>query len=92
MATDKWLTTIGMITQTVFWAIGYFFGFTLITMLSVGILIPGSFDEIGRPRQHAWHLLYRREGKFYLCAEVVAALGWFFLSALNLWWFLSYHG
>ena len=87
MVTDRWLTAIGSATQTVFWAIGYFFGFTLVTVLSVGTLVPGAFAEIGRPRRHSWQIIYRREGKVYLVPEVVAALGWLLLGGLNLLWY-----
>lgn len=83
MVTDKWLAAIGSATQTVFWAVGYFFGFTLVTALSFGMLLPGSFPDIGKPRKHSWHILYKNEGKIYLVSEVVALIGWFFLSILN---------
>ncbi len=89
MATDKWLTAIGTATQTVFWAIGYFFGFTLVTLLSFGLLVPGTFGDIGQYGQRSWHLLYRRNGKFYLASELVAIVGWVFLTAVNWWWYLS---
>ena len=88
MVTDKWLAAIGSATQTVFWAIGYFFGFTLVTALSFGLLLPGSFPDIGKPRKHSWQLLYKSEGKFYLVSEAVALAGWFFLSVLN--WLVFY--
>ncbi len=84
MATDKWLTTIGAAAQTLFWAIGYFIGFTFVTMISIGVLIPAGFEEIGRDRRPWWCLVWRREGKFYVGAECVAAIGWFLLSAMNL--------
>lgn len=83
MVTDKWLTAIGSATQTLFWAIGYFFGFTLITVLTAGLLVPGSFPGIGKPRRHGWHLVSRCEGRFYLASEAVAVAGWLFLIALN---------
>ncbi|MGI9517417.1 MAG: hypothetical protein ACR2NP_10240 [Pirellulaceae bacterium] len=89
MVTDKWLTAIGSATQTLFWAIGYFFGFTLVTIFSFGLLVPGAFDEIGQYGQKSWHLLYRRHGKFHLVAEVVGVVGWTFLTLLNWWWYLS---
>ena len=87
MVTDRWLTAIGSATQTIFWAIGYFFGFTLVTALSVGTLVPGAFTEIGKPRPHSWQIMYRREGKVYLVPEVVAALGWLLLGSINLLWY-----
>ena len=83
MATDKWLTAIGAFTQTIFWAIGYFFGFTLVTVLSLGLLYSGSFDEIGRPRDRSSRVVTRRQGKYFVAAEFVAAIGWMFLAALN---------
>ena len=83
MLTDKWLSAIGTAAQTVFWAIGYFFGFTLVTALTFGLLLPGSFPDIGKRRKHAWHVIYRWDGKYYLNAETVALIGWLFISVLN---------
>jgi len=88
MLTDRWLTAIGSATQTIFWAIGYFFGFTLVSALSFGLLLPGPFPDIGKPRKHGWHLFYKQEGKIYLVSEAVAAIGWVFVSLLN--WFVFY--
>ncbi len=88
MATDKWLTTIGEVTQTLFWAIGYYFGFTLVMVFTLGALVPDSFDEIGRMRRPLWQFAFRREGKVYLVAEAVATLGWLLLSGLILAWFI----
>ncbi len=84
MLTDKWLNNIGLATQTLFWAVGYFFGFTLVTALSFGMLLPGSFPDIGKSRKHAWHILYKREGRVFLVSEAVAFVGWFFLFMLNM--------
>lgn len=91
MVTDKWLAAIGTATQTVFWAIGYFFGFTLVAALSCGLILPGAFPEIGKPRKsnRSWQLLYKREGKMYLIAEAVALVGWLFLCLLN--WAFAYY-
>jgi hypothetical protein len=90
MVTDRWLAAIGSATQTVFWAIGYFFGFTLVVALSLGWILPGSFPEIGRPRNHAWRILHVREGKLYLVPEAVALIGWLFLGVLS--WLLRHVG
>lgn len=81
MLTDRWIAAIGTATQTVFWAIGYFFGFTLVSALSFGLLLPGAFPEIGK--MSPWHLVFKREGKFYLASEAVAMTGWLFLTLLN---------
>ena len=83
MLTDKWLSAIGKATQTTFWAIGYFFGFTLTTALSFGLLLPGSFPEIGKDRRYSWHLIKIQDGKAYLLAEAVSMIGWLFLSILS---------
>ena len=89
MATDRWLTTIGAAAQTLFWAIGYFFGFTVVAMLTFGLLIPASFDEIGRDLRPWWCVAWRRDGKFYMGAEYVAAICWFLLSLINLAFYLT---
>ncbi len=88
MVTDKWIAAIGSATQTLFWAIGYFVGFTMVTALSFGLLLPGSFPDIGKPRKKAWKLFYMKEGKLFLVAEAVALAGWFALSLVN--WLVLY--
>ena len=91
MVTDRWLAAIGSATQTIFWAIGYFFGFTLVTALSFGLLLPGSFPDIGKPRKHAWQVFFKRDGRLYLVSEAVAFVGWIFLCVLN-WLLFSIAG
>ena len=83
MLTDKWLSAIGRATQTAFWAIGYFFGFTLTTALTFGLILPGSFPDIGQLRKNSWHIIEVRDGKAYLMAEVVSMIGWMFLSLIS---------
>ncbi len=82
MLTDRWLAAIGSATQVVFWAIGYFFGFTLVSALTCGMLLPGSFPDIGKPRRQAWKILYAHDGKLYLVSEAVAFVGWLLLCLL----------
>jgi len=85
MMTDRWLAGIGNATQTLFWAIGYFFGFSLIGGLTFGLIVPGQFADIAKPREHWFRLMFVEEGKIYLVAEAVAFLGWLFLCGLGSW-------
>lgn len=83
MMAGRWVATIEFLTRIFFWGIGYFFGFTLVTMLSVGSLFAEEFSFIvrDRPEQHRFWL-FRREGNLYLVVEAVAAIGWFFLLVM----------
>jgi hypothetical protein len=89
MVTDKWLTTVGAAAQTLFWAIGYFIGFTLVFVLSAGLLIPADFDEIGQRCRPWWRAVFRRQNRLYIAAEYVASLGWLTLSLVNLAFLLA---
>lgn len=84
MVADKWLMVVGTIAQAILWGIGYLFGFTLVMVLTVGWVIPESFDTVGRFDRPLWRCLRKDEGKVYLSAEVVSMIGWVFLSAINL--------
>ena len=88
MVADKWLMTIGWMAQTLIRAIGYFFGFTIVTMLTVGWIVPDSFDNFGRHRRHWWAIVHKKSHRWILVAEAVTAVGWLFLALANLvfWW------
>lgn len=83
MFTGRWLAAIEFSVKTLFWGIGYFFGFTLVTMLSVGTVFAEEYSCVvrGRNTKHRYWL-FAREGRFYLVAEVVSAIGWFFLATV----------
>ncbi len=82
MMTDRWLAGIGNATQWLFWAVGYFFGFSLIGAATLGLVVPGQFSEIGKPRSNWRALVFIKDGKFYLVGEAVAFMGWLFLCGL----------
>lgn len=82
MLTDRWLASIGAATQIFFWAIGYFFGFSLVTALSCGLVVPGPFEQLGKRRSNRRKRLDANDGKFHLAAEVVTLVGWSFLCLL----------
>ena len=83
MMTDRWLAGIGNATQTLFWALGYLFGFSLIGVITFGLVVPGQFADIGKPRENWLKLIFIQEGKVYLVAEAVAFFGWLFLCGLG---------
>ena len=79
----RWLATIEFLVRIVFWGIGYFFGFTLITMISVGTIFAEEFSYLARDqkkRHRFW--VFKQEGRIYLVAEAVSALGWIFLATV----------
>ena len=79
----SWLTVIEYLSQIVFWGIGYFFGFSLVTMLSVGTVFAEEYVYLvrDRPQEHRYWV-FKREGRIYLIAEVVSAIGWLFLTTV----------
>ncbi len=94
---DRILSVLGTIVQTAFWGFGYFFGFSLIGILSFGLLKAAPFTETSTPgsryreshRHQWWQVIYRRNGNFYLIAELVALVGWLVVGVVgwSLYWF-----
>ena len=83
MFNDRWLATIDLVFTSFFWGVGYFFGFNLILVLSVGMVSPEEFSFILKGRitpRRFW--LFLRDGSIYLKAEVVSLVGWLFLLAI----------
>ncbi len=82
----SWLAGVAI---TIVWAVGYFFGFSLVGILSLGLIVPAPFNEIADPRP-PWSrgILFRRHGRSYLSADVVALVGWLFLG-IGGWWLFS---
>ncbi len=68
---------------TLGWGIGYFFGYTLVTILTLGLCHSEEFSVLvkGRKQGHAFPVFKQYE-KFYLEAECVALMGWMFASAM----------
>ncbi len=89
---DRVFSVVYAITQTIFWGVGYFFGFSIISMLSAGGLVPEQFTNIGRDRKTGfWKVIFVRDGKCFVLAELVATIGWLFLCLLlwGLFWFFG---
>ena len=83
MFTGRWLATIEYLIKVVFWGTGYFFGFNLVTVLSVGTMFAEEFSCIirGREKQHRFWI-FIRDGQIFLTAQVVSLVGWFFLATI----------
>ncbi len=64
---------------------GYVIGFLPTVILSLGAMEPGPLSKIGDREFYRgngmrwWHLTYQKDGKTYLPAEGVAAIGWILL-------------
>ena len=83
MFDGRWLAAIEFLFLNLFWGIGYLFGFTVVTMLSVGTVFAEEFSSMIRGRKNRnrfW--VFVRDGQIYLIAEFVSAVGWFFLLVL----------
>ena len=79
----RWLAGIEYLSLNLFWGIGYLFGFTLVTMLSVGTVFAEEYSiiNLGRKQKHRFWV-FVREGRFHVVTEVVSAIGWLFLAAV----------
>ena len=77
------MAAIEFLSQIVFWGIGYFFGFSLVTMLSLGTVLAEEYIYLvrDRPLQHRYWV-FKRDGQIYLIVEVVSAIGWLFVIAV----------
>lgn len=84
MVADKWLVNVGTVAQTLFWGVGYFVGFTVVSALTLGAVVPAGFEEIGKVRRLWYRVLFRENGQWYLAAEVSAIIGWAVLTLINL--------
>ena len=92
MKTFSLINAIEMIFGCIFWGAGYLFGFSLVSLLTAGMVYSEEFSALVRGREtprRFW--MYMHEGKFYLIAEVVGAIGWIFLTAIG-WGLLSLSG
>ena len=86
------MNTLETVVGCVFWGIGYLFGFSLVSFLTAGMVYSEDFSALVRGRETARRFwMYTYEGKFYLIAEVVGAIGWIFLSAIS-WGLFSLAG
>lgn len=74
------LTKIGI---TTVWGVGYFFGFSLVSIFSFGLCHAEEFSVLthGRTDGHQYPL-FKKFGKFFLEAQCVSLLGWMFLGSL----------
>jgi hypothetical protein len=83
MYRGSWLSAIEYVVKVLFWGIGYFFGFTLVTMLSVGHIFAEEYVYLirDRPQKHRYWF-FKREGRIYMVAELVAATGWLLVTTI----------
>ena len=69
------------IVQLSFWAIGYFIGFSLVTLLSGGWLVADDFYRILAPRATPWKPFMVLQSRRVIAAEIVSMIGWIALLA-----------
>lgn len=71
-----------------FIVIGYFFGFPLVMLGSLGLVDPGDLDHVRdykflrKQGMKFWHLTYVVDGRRFLPAEGVALIGWLVIAAV----------
>ena len=68
-----------------FLACGYFFGFSVVSILTVGLCTSEEFDRLVRGRKHHIRFpVFNQHGQYYLQAEYVSMIGWMLLTAVLL--------
>ena len=83
------------ILELLFFGIGYFVGVFPVMLLSLGEVEPGPIERVQdfsyyhSQDMRWWHLTYTEDGRRYIPAEGVAAIGWLVVaSAVGLAWLL----
>ena len=66
-----------------FLACGYFFGFSVVSILTVGLCTSEEFTNLvqGRKQPHRFPV-FNQHGQYYLQAEYVSMIGWMLLASL----------
>lgn len=66
--------------------IGYFFGFSIVSILSIGLCSSEEFEVLVRQRKrnHRLPIFKGHDDAFYLQAHYVSMLGWMLLTTLLL--------
>jgi len=68
---------------TAVWGVGYFFGFSLVSILSFGMCHAEEFSILVRGRKEGHRYpLFKQFGNLYLEAQCVSILGWMFIGSL----------
>ena len=66
--------------QSIFWSIGYFFGFNLVSIVFIGLIVPQEYALGTKRRNDA--IAYRQHGKLILGTIPVAIVGWCFIALI----------
>jgi hypothetical protein len=64
-------------------AIGYFFGFTIVSILTMGLCTSEEFEVLvhGRKQHHRFPV-FNQHGQYFLQADYVAFVGWTLLATV----------
>ena len=73
-----------LLSRMVFWSIGYWLGFSVVSILSVGMLVPEEFKFIGRERNRLLPV-FIQNSQVRLSAELVGLIGWLVIFAIVFW-------
>lgn len=69
-------------TTIVFLALGFFVGFTIVSILTVGLVTSEDFDVIVKGRQTEYRFpIFNLHGQYHLQAHYVSMIGWMLLVA-----------
>ena len=74
---------LAKIAFTVVWGLGYFFGFSLVSIFSFGLCHAEEFSVLIHGRNDGHHYpIFKQFGKLYLEAQCVSLLGWMLIGSL----------
>ena len=66
-----------------FLACGYFFGFSMVSILTIGLCTSEEFENlVSGQRFQSRYPLFNQHGQYYLQAEYVSMIGWMLLAAV----------
>ena len=71
------------ITTILFLALGYFFGFSIVSILTIGLITSEEFDVLVKGRQQKRPFpIFNMHGQYHLEAHYVSMIGWMLLTTL----------
>ena len=80
----NWRSRLDRMILTLVWGFGYLFGFSLIAIFSFGVCHAEEFPVLIQGRkQRRRFVIFKEHGICYLQAEVVAVIGWAFVSLIS---------
>ena len=79
----NWRSRLDRVIVVLVWGVGYLFGFSLVAIFSFGICHAEEFPVLIHGRKHRCFFVFKEHGVYYLQAQIVATIGWAFVSLVS---------